>query len=186
MVYWAAFVQALLTGFIFSLFRANILEEAVDRRSVFVSSLKFFKPLFLFFLILMGVFHCTVLLISILHLNFSRMGSYIPRTIHWLSLFFLFVPYLIVQMDITLKTAFRHNFSLWKQHWRQIILFLLAVILTVSVVNYFLSFLWRFTGTYYYLMVQAAERTVRLILTFWIAASIMAFCMKLTGRIKGV
>jgi len=181
MVFWSAFVQALLTGFIFSLFRVGVLHEEADRNSVFISSLKFFRPLFFFFLILLGVFHCSVILISFFHSS-----SYIPFIIHWLSLFFLFVPYFMVQMDFSLRAALRLNISSWKQNWRQDLAFFLAVVLMVSVVNYLLSFLWRFTGTYYYLIVQVAERTVRLIMEFWIAALIMAFCMQLTGRTKGV
>ncbi len=184
MVFWSAFIQALLTGFIFSLFRTGILNKEADRNFLFVSSLRSFRPLFFFFLILMGILHCPVMLINALSLGFSRWCSYTANIAHWLLLVFLFVPYLIVQEDTELKTAFSHNFSLWKQNWRQVIPFLLTIILLVSVINYLPSFLWGFYGTWYLIIVQVVERTVRLALSFWLAASVIAFCLHLTSNTK--
>ncbi|MBN1446239.1 MAG: hypothetical protein JW957_09090 [Candidatus Omnitrophica bacterium] len=177
MFYWSAFVQALLTGYIFSLFKAGVLNEKTEKKPVLISSLRFFRPLFFFFLILIGISKCSAILINIiLDLLSFRWNLYITSIVHSVLLIFLFVPYLIVQEEINLKMAFKHNFSLWKQNWRQILSFLLIIILSVSIFNYLLSPSQVFAGTYFNMIIEMAGKTLRLVFRLWIAASIMVFC----------
>lgn len=176
MVYWSAFIQALLTGFILSVFKAIIDGDEVKRHSIFVASLKFFRPLFFFYLILIGIFYCWNTIANLLYLRFVRQSSYnITSILLWLVLAFFLIPYLLVHEESDLKTAFARNFFLWKQNWRQILCFLLLIILLISVINTLLAFGQIFIGTWFQLAMQVVEKTIRLVLRLWIAASIMVF-----------
>jgi len=184
--YWFAFIQAMLTGFIFSLLKSSILKERNRRDSVFISSIGFFKPLFFFFLVF-EVLDRSGIFFQMLHLHFANWNRlYNPCLIFCFLLIFLLVPYLIVYKDINLKTAFRDNFSLWKYNYWQILSFLFLVILLSLSVKYVLSLSDFLYGTYFQLVTDMAKGTIWLLFRFWIAASIMVFCIRLTGRIKGV
>ena len=148
----------------------------MKRRSIFIASLKFFRPLFFFYLILIGIFYYWGTIANLLYLSFVEQSSYnITSILHWPVLAFFLIPYLLVHEESDLKTAFARNFFLWKQNWRQILCFLLLVILLISVINTLLAFGQIFIGTWFQLAMQVVEKTIRLVLRLWIAASIMVF-----------
>jgi len=179
MIYWGTFIQALLTGFIFSLFKADVVNKKVVKKDVFISSLKFFKPLFFFFLIFNGILNGSGFFSNILIILYRK---HIPPLSFWFIVIFLLVPYLIVNSDVNLKAAFKENIALWKGYYTQIFSFLFVTIFMASCISYLFSFTDVFLGTCFHGIVEMATRTLWLLFRFWIAASIMLFCSKLSEK----
>ena len=177
MIYWGTFIQALLTGFIFSLFKSVVEDEKVVKKDVFIAALKFFRPLFFFLLIFNSILHGSVVFSNVLNILYR---NHIPYPSFWFIIVFLLVPYLIVDRDINLKAAFKENFTLWKGYYPQILSFLLAIILIASFIAYLFSFTNVFFGTHFRRATEMTEITLWLLFRFWIAASIMLFCSELT------
>jgi hypothetical protein len=177
MIYWGTFIQTLLTGFIFSFFQSDVENENAVKKDVFISSLKFFRPLFFFLLIFKGILHGSGFFSNVLNILYRK---HIPYPSFWFIIIFLLVPYLIVNRDINLKTAFKENIVLWKGYYPQILAFLLLIILIASFIAYLFSFTDVFFGTYFHRVVEMAGRTIWLFFSFWISASIMLFCSELT------
>jgi hypothetical protein len=176
MIYWGTFIQTLLTGFIFSLFKSDIENGKAVKKDVFISSLKFFRPLFFFLLIFNGILHGSGFFSNILNILYRK---HIPYPSFWFIIIFLLIPYLIVNRDINLKAAFKENIVLWKGYYPQILSFLFAIILIASFIAYLFSFTNVFFGTYFLRVVEMTEITLWLLFRFWIAASIMQFYSKL-------
>jgi hypothetical protein len=135
-IYWSAVVSSLLTGFILALFQGSIQGKEKRRNLVFVSSLKFFKPLFLFLFILAGFTYCLLAPIQIFSSIFPRWSPYLSSLVIWFYLVFLFSSYLIVQEDIGCKTAFKRNFSMWKENYPQVLPFLFPMFSAGPISNY--------------------------------------------------
>ncbi|MCL5674309.1 MAG: hypothetical protein M1501_01005 [Candidatus Omnitrophica bacterium] len=96
-------------------------EEKLEMFTAISSSLKYFKPLFIYNLILVIIpsiiqFLMTLFSISNIYANnfWFRFLNWSLFILGWIFLFFIFVPFYIVLKNNNWREAFKQNFLLWK------------------------------------------------------------------------
>jgi MFS family permease len=134
--YWyAAILVALLTGGILIVINKVLMSKKIVKSEVASEMIKYFKPLFLFYLILTGIFGF-VFMITYLPTVITSNEAIKETSIHLyyfltqfifpvITLAVIFTPYIIVKERLALKAAFKANFVFWKRHFTKIVTFIL-------------------------------------------------------------
>lgn len=134
--YWyAAILVALLTGGILIVINKVLMSERIVKSEITSEMLKCFKPLFLFYLILTGIFGF-LFMIAYLPTVITSNEAIKETSIHLyyfltqfifpvITLAVIFTPYIIVKERLAPKAAFKANFVFWKRHFTKIVTFIL-------------------------------------------------------------
>lgn len=129
--YWyRAVLLTLLTGGILIVINRDLTNKRIIKSEVTSEMIKCFKPLFLFYLILNGIFW--VLSIPRDLALITQIKETYPHSSHTMTRFLIplitlaviFVPYIVVKEKLALKAAFKANFIFWKKHFVKIIIFI--------------------------------------------------------------
>jgi len=181
-MYWHIIVNSLLVGLVLTLFKESIFRRQTRKDLIFISSLKFFRHLFFFYLFL-AVFSSFCFTFPVYFLReISQISLRIYRIIQpavlWILLIFIFIPYLIVAEDTGWTASFRNNFQLWKRNFPQICSLFFIVILLTWVVHFLLSPLYLFGRTHFFFFTRIISDGVTFLLSFWMTAVILLFCLK--------
>jgi len=212
-VYSGIVIAALIYGFVLIAFKITLSSESVNRTQLFFDSLRYFRALFFFVLILPVIIFCFSfpvqlhgLLSRIMHITPSGNTRYwialLQPIVFWLSMFLLFMPYLIVLEDKKWKEALVENFRFWKRRYREIICLFFILIISVWVLGSLLSLagdlsthhLVTLNGTLdpirgvivdnspvtflLVLVVYAVKAGLSTLLSFWVAGVIMVFLLR--------
>ena len=180
-IYWAIITNALLVGFILTLFKKSIEEKEIRKGPIFTSSLKFFKPLFFFYLIFALIVFALSVPSFICHQLMQvpfRLHKYFISSISLFYIFFLLVPYLVVVEDVDWKTAFRDNFVFWRRRFPQLLILILLLILFINLINFLLCPLIYFNRTPFFLVRDVIRGGITTLFGLWITAVILLFCLK--------
>ena len=179
--YFQIIVNSLVAGLVLTSFKETILRKESAKDLIFASSLKFFKPLFFFHLIMLAISLCITVPAQLVN-EISRIPLEIYRIIPlitlWILIPFLFVPYLVVVEDVGWKAGFRNNFQLWKKRFPQICSLFFIIILLTWVVHFLISPLYLFGRTHFFFFTSIISEGATFLLSFWITAVILLFCLK--------
>lgn len=177
--YWSVIVGSLAAGFILNLFRGRVEGKKSREGGLLMSSLKFFRPLFFFYLMYFS-FTIIVYYLPVLILNYGigqklPVSRYLYYAVQLFPVLFLMVPFSIVGENVCWKEGFKHGFIFWKRNFRQ------TFFLTIIV----MFFLWLGKCVYFLIPFsssciagQAIMIALRTFVTFFITAFVTVFCFE--------
>lgn len=174
-LYLSAVIISLIEGAILTVFREGRDKRKVPRAAVASGTVRHFKDLFFFNLLLFGIFNFLLLPTILAPQVYGRYYFYYRGLINFV---FLLVIYLIAGRDYDFKSGLKENFLLWRRRFPEIIVFIFIGI-GLLWIPHLLHFS-RFPNPFWY--IEAVAIGIRVFARLWIAATLMLFVLTITER----
>lgn len=178
-LYLSSVFISIAAGFIILLFERTFTETEFNKKTLFVESLKFFKPLFLINVV-MSVF-------IVIAFWFLRIIPGVPVGRMWetailngffvwlVRVMFLFVPYFIVIGGFGWKDGLKNNFLFWKKRFLQTFTFVFIITLVFWMSGFLVRALTPFSNSFLMLGPELIRTVIDSLVVFWVLAAAAVF-----------